>query len=457
MPPTYSLIIIGGGPGGYTAAIHAAQNGFSTAIVEETGALGGVCLHKGCIPTKSLLRSAEAYDIARNGAEFGVRCQSVEADFGAVMERCRNIPKQGAGGIDFLMKKYKIAVYKGRGTLAGNGNVTVGDTALSAENIILATGAHPSSIPGIIPDGVRVLTAPDLFQLRECPKTVLIIGAGAIGVQFAGFFKTFGAAVTVVEVAEQVLPGIDREVAKRLVYSFKKRGIEVKTGTRMTSCAIGEKTCRTELSDGSTVESDIIIVAAGFAGNVEGIGAETAGIEIERGFFKVDDRFRTSAPGIYAIGDCIGPPMLAHAAAREGERAVDAMLGKETKRLDPRLVPIAIYTHPNIAGVGLSEETARAQGYDCLIGNCPFKIIGKAVAMGETEGFAKVIIDRASRKFLGAHIIGMNADEILQEVVLAMTAGITAEQLLDTIHPHPTTVEAVYEAAAAALGRPVNT
>jgi dihydrolipoamide dehydrogenase len=327
---------------------------------------------------------------------------------------------------------------------------------LTAPNILLATGAHPMAIPGLVPDGVKVLTAPDVFQLREKPESALIVGAGAIGVQFASFFAAFGTKVTLVEVAAQVLPSVDAEVAKRLAYSFRKRGIGVHTAMKLVSCDLTGKKCRSELSDGASIETDLIILAAGFIGNVNCIGAEQEGIAIERGFFTVDDRFRTSLTGVCAIGDCIGAPMLAHAAAREGERAVDAMLGKETHRLDPRLVPIAIYSHPNIASVGLTEETARADGYDILIGNCPFKIIGKAVAMGETEGFVKVIIDKTTRKFLGAHIIGASADEILQEIVLAMTLGMTADNLLEAIHPHPTLTEAVYEATATALGRPVN-
>lgn len=455
----FNLIIIGGGPGGYTAAIRAAQEGLDVALVEETARLGGICLNWGCIPTKSLLKSAEIYHMIQQAGEFGITTGETATDFGLVMTRSLQLPEQIAIGINRLMKKNRITVLKGRATLTGNGGVAIaGDktVTLTAQNIILAVGAHPALIPGIEPDSRRVLTSNDIFRLDTQPTSILIIGGGAIGVQFASFFRTFGTDVTLVDVADRILPGIDIELSKRLAFLFRKRGIAVKTGVRVESLNIKNDRCRAVLSDGTQSESEIVLTAAGYTGNVEGIGAAAAAVACERGFIVIDSQYRTSAPGIYAIGDCIGQPMLAYAAAMEGERAVAAITGKKTARLDPRLVPIAIYSQPNVASIGYSEEDARAAGHEILTGVCPFRAIGKAVALGETAGYTKVIIDRSSQMFLGTHILGHSADEILQEVVLAMHAGISATQLLETTHPHPTLTESIREATAAALGRPVN-
>lgn len=453
----YDLAIIGGGPGGHDAAIHAANAGLSVALIDDGERLGGVCLNRGCIPTKSLLRSAEAFMLAGEGDEYGFATPPILADFDRIMTRSREVPVTIARGLDSLMNAHRITVIRGRGVLAGDGQIRVttadgSQQTITATDIILAVGAHPKTIPGIEPDGARVLTSDHVWELDTLPKSILIIGAGAIGVQFASFFSTFGTVVTLVEMAGQLLPGIDVEVARRLASLFKRRGMTLKTGTMVDSLEVTDSGCRAQLSDGICIETELVLVAAGYTGNMDGSGLDVAGVAHDQGFITVSDDFRTSAPHVSAIGDCIGPPMLAHAASEEGRRAVETILGMSANRLDPDLVPIAIYSHPQVASVGLSESAARKQGHDIATGVRHFKAIGKAVAIGETDGFAKVIIERGTNRILGAHIVGPDADESLQELVLAMHAGIPADAVANAIHAHPTLVEAVRDAVRAALG-----
>jgi dihydrolipoamide dehydrogenase len=462
--PQYNLLIIGGGPGGYTAAIRAAQLGMRVAIVERER-IGGVCLNWGCIPTKALLRNAEILHTFRRGEEWGMTYENLQVDFGKIIKRSRGVSDRIVKGVDYLMKKNGIEVIPGNGRLVGPGAVEVRDggkqaATLRADHVIFATGARPRTLPGVTIDRVRVITSAEAMSLTSQPKSMVIIGAGAIGVEFAYFYNTLRTKVTVVEMLPGILPVEDRELTRQLESSLKKQGIEILTGTKVEGVRSLHKdvTLTVRAADGGTreVTGDVALMAIGVQGNVENLGLENAGVTLEKGNIKVDADYRTNVPGLYAIGDVIGPPWLAHVASAEGIHCVEAIAGKNPAPLDYTSVPGCTYCQPQIASVGLTEEKARAEGYELRIGRFPFRPLGKAVAIGESEGMVKLIFDAKYGELLGAHIMGSEATELIAELVVAKRLETTGEGLFRAIHAHPTLSEAIMEAAAAAYGEAIN-
>ena len=454
----FDVIVVGSGPGGYVAAIRASQEGLTAAIIEQDR-LGGICLNWGCIPTKSLLRSAEIYELTARAGDFGITVEGVSYTWTEIIQRSRKISDALSDGINFLMKKNGIKVFHGKGILEGEGRLSiVGENkeVLSGKNIILATGARTQSIPGVTIDRKTVITSREALEVAKQPESMVIVGAGAIGIEFASFFHSFGTSVTLVEMFDRILPAGDEEISKRLKAFFRSRGIRMITSTSVEDVRSVGGVCRVRINTGEEIECEKVLIAAGVTGNVEEIGLDNAGVICERGFVKIDNACRTTAEGIWAIGDCIGPPLLAHAASMEAECAVESILGRDINRPEHHLIPLCMYSKPKVASVGFTENDAKEAGYDTAVGKCPFRSIGQAMALGEPEGFVKVILDRKSGKLLGAHIIGPGANEIIQEIVLAMHAGISADQLIKTVHPHPTLSEAVKEAVASALGKSIN-
>ncbi|MFC1541297.1 dihydrolipoyl dehydrogenase [Candidatus Latescibacterota bacterium] len=460
----FDLIVIGGGPGGYTAAIRASKEKLSVALVEETERLGGICLNWGCIPTKSLLRSAEIYENIKSAEDFGITPGNAHIRWSHVIKRSRDISESFSDGIQFLMKKNGIRVFSGKGVLESDGSVRISgesETILTATDIIIASGARPAEIPGVSIDRETIITSREAMVLEKRPESIVIAGAGAIGIEFACFFNTFGTSVTLVEMRDRILPAADSEISKRLERFLKNRGITIKTSSTVRNVQIEYFGCLAKVEDLKSGSNDIIeckklLIAAGSTGNIEEIGLETVGVKVKDGFITVDNFCHTTAENIYAIGDCIGPPLLAHAASAEGECAVESILGFETMGIDKLIIPSCIYSKPQTAWVGLSEEEASEKGFDTILGKCPFRVSGQAVTLGEPDGFVKVLIDKSTGNILGAHIIGPGATEIIQEIVLAVQNGISAEKLIKTVHPHPALSEAVKEAVADALGKSIN-
>lgn len=456
---SYDLVVIGSGPGGYTAAIRASQLGMKTAIVEQAE-LGGICLNWGCIPTKALLKSAELYETMRKASEYGLSAGEVGFDFGKVIQRSRGVADRMNKGVAFLMKKNAIDVLTGRGRLGNRqGSVVVGEEEIAAKHIMVATGARPRGIPGVAFDGERIITSREAMILPERPERMLIVGAGAIGVEFAYFYASFGTRVTIVEMLDHLLPIEDEEIGKELERSFSKKGIAIRTKTKVASLVRDGKSVRATIAGPKgeeTVEADVALVAIGVQGNVEEIGLERAGVHHEKGAIKVDAHMRTTAPGIVAIGDIVGPPLLAHVASTEGIVAVETLAGHDRPGIDYRKVPGCTYCHPQVASVGLTEKAARERGYEIKVGRFPFRAAGKAVAAGDTEGFTKVIVDAAYGGILGVHMIGPEVTELIAEASLAVASEATAQTILDTIHAHPTLAEAMLEATANALGESIN-
>jgi dihydrolipoamide dehydrogenase len=459
----FDVVVIGGGPGGYTAAIRAAQLKFSTAII-EADRLGGVCLNWGCIPTKALLKNAEILHQFKKAAEWGISYDNLKFDFSKIIQRSRGISERVAKGVEFLMKKNKIEHMAGYGTLLGNGRVEVKQKdkpaeVVTAKHIIVATGARARAIPGIMIDRKRVITSTEAMTLSEQPKSMIVVGAGAIGIEFAYFYNALGTKVTVVEMMPGILPVEDRELTKEMERSFKKQGIEIFTDTKVESV----KSTATEVTvvvispEGKKeLKADVALVAIGVEGNVEDFGLEKVGVTIERSHIKVDEDYRTNVPGVYAIGDVIGAPWLAHVASAEGIHCVEAIAGLKPEPIDYTTIPGCTYCQPQIASVGLTEEKAKAQGHEVKIGRFPFRPLGKAVAIGETEGMVKLIFDAKYGELLGAHIMGSEATEMIAELVLAKKLEATGESIFHTIHAHPTLSEAVMEAAAVAYGEAIN-
>ena len=457
----FDLVVIGSWPGGYVAAIRAAQEGLSTAIV-EADRLGGVCLNWGCIPSKALLASAEVFETVGRAADYGISLENPSFDWKAIIRRSRQVADRVMRGVKFLMKKNGIEVFEGRGVLAGAGRVSVegeNSQTLSARNVILATGARPRRLPGIVPDGEKVITSKEALLLQHQPRSIVIVGGGAIGMEFAYFFSTFGTRVTVVELLERVLPVEDEEISAELEKLYRKRGLNILTGAAVEKVETAGEELEVTVKKGDSREKIIcekVLVAAGVTGNVEGIGLERAGVEAQGGFIRVRDGFSTGAEGIRAIGDCIGPPLLAHAASREGIVAVEAILGRTVRAPAAAEVPSCVYCQPQVASVGLTEAGAREAGYAVAVGRFPFRPLGKAVASGKQEGLVKVVADGRSGKLLGVHILGSEATELIGEASLARWLNLEAGQLHDAVHPHPTFSEALMEAAAAALGRAIH-
>jgi dihydrolipoamide dehydrogenase len=465
MPATqsYDLAVIGSGPGGYVAAVRASQVGMRVAIIEREE-LGGVCLNWGCIPTKALLKSAELFQLIKRSGEFGITSGAAAVDFPAVIQRSRQVANRLSKGVEFLMKKNKVTVIKGTGKFKDAHTLTIFNAdgeeinELRSTNYLIATGARPRNLPNLELDGKKIIASRQAMTLPQQPKSMIIIGAGAIGVEFAYFYHTIGTEVTLVEMLPQILPLEDAEAADVVRKSFQKAGIKIFTGAKVEKV---EKTAKGVKVQGhsdkgaQSWEAELCLVAVGVQGNSDGLGLEQMGVEIEKSFIKTRGAYQTNAKHIYAIGDVIGAPMLAHAASHEGITAVEQMAGLPAHRIDPRTVPSCTYCQPQVASIGLTEAKALEQGLKLKIGRFPFSASGKATASGEREGFVKLIFEEKYGEFLGAHIVGSEATELLGELCLAQTHGSIPESIGNTIHAHPTLTEAVMQAALDALGRAI--
>lgn len=462
----FDIIVVGSGPGGYVAAIRAAQLGKKVAIIERES-LGGICLNWGCIPTKALLKSAQVFNYINHASEFGIAIQGASADFNGIIKRSRNVADGMSKGIQFLMKKNKIEVIMGHATLLGSSKVEVksaeGTTSIyNAPHIILATGARAKQLPNLPIDGVNIIDYRKAMSLESKPNNMIVVGAGAIGVEFAYFYASLGTQVTIVEFMEQgLVPREDADISKELAKSFKKMGIQVLANTAVEKVekigsTIKVTTKNRKDNTEKIIETDIVLSAAGVSANIENIGLEKAGVIVEKGLVKVDEYYRTNVAGIYAIGDIVAGQALAHVASAEGITCVEVICGHHPEAIDYNNVPGCTYCSPEIASVGYTEEGAKAAGYEILIGKFPFSASGKASASGAKEGFVKVIYDKKYGELLGAHMIGMNVTEMIAEIVAARKLETTGHEILKAIHPHPTMSEAVMEATAAAYGEVIH-
>lgn len=460
----YDLIVIGSGPGGYVAAIRGAQLGFSVAVVERAE-LGGICLNWGCIPTKSLLKSAQVLEYAQHAEAYGIQIAGAEADFNAVIARSRGVADKMSKGIQYLFKKNNITVIAGTGKLAAGKQVEVTDaegnkTLYEAKHIILATGARSRVLPAIPQDGKRIIGYREALTLDHRPESMLVVGSGAIGSELAWFYNAMGTKVTLVEFMPNILPVEDEEVSKQIGRSFKKAGINVLVKSTVESIDTEGKllhvNVRNKKGELEVHEAEIVLSAVGIAPNVEGIGLEELGIEMERGKVKVDDYYRTNVEGIYAIGDIVHGQALAHVASAEAICCVEKMAGLNPEPIRYDNIPGCTYTTPEVASVGLTEAKALEAGYELKVGKFPFTASGKASAAGANEGFVKLIFNAQDGKLLGAHLVGANVTEMIAELVVARQKGLTAHDLIKTVHPHPTMSEAVMEAASAAYNEAVH-
>jgi dihydrolipoamide dehydrogenase len=471
---SFDVVVIGSGPGGYVTAIRAAQLGFKTAIVEKAY-LGGICNNWGCIPTKALLRSAEIYHYMKHAKDYGLSADNISFDPKAVVERSRGVVKRLNGGVEFLMKKNKIAIIWGEATLDAPGKFTVkksqadapkgalGEGTYQAKHIIVATGARPRALPGLEPDKKLVWTYFEAMVPDKMPKSLLVVGSGAIGIEFASFYRTMGADVTVVEVLPQILPVEDAEIAAFARKQFEKQGIKIIVGAKVTKLDKKTDSVTALIEDGKggtqSLTVDRVISAVGVVGNIEGFGLEKLGVKTERGCIVIDPFCKTNVPGIYAIGDVAGPPMLAHKAEHEGVVCVEAIKGMHPHPMDKLLIPGCTYCHPQIASVGLTEAEAKAKeaGREVRVGRFPFVGNGKAIAQGEDQGMVKVVFDKKTGQLLGAHMVGSEVTELIQGFVVAMNLETTEEELMHTIFPHPTISETMKEAVLDAYGQALNT
>ena len=467
----FDVIIIGSGPGGYVTAIRAAQLGFKTAIVERAY-LGGICLNWGCIPTKALLRSAEIFHYMQHAKDYGLSAENISFDAAAVVKRSRAVSKRLNDGVGFLMKKNKVAVIWGEAAIEAPGKVVVGAAkseapkgalgagSYQAQHIILATGARPRVLPGLEPDQKLIWTYFEAMVPDRMPKSLLVIGSGAIGIEFASFYRTLGAEVTVVEVLPQILPVEDAEISAFARKSFEKQGIKILTGAKVTKLEKMPNAVTATIDDGKggtqPLVVDRVISAVGVTGNIENLGLEKVGVKTERGAVVVDAYSRTNIPGIYAIGDVAGPPLLAHKAEHEGVVCIEAIKGLKPHPMDKRLIPGCTYCSPQVASVGLTEQGAKAQNREVRIGRFPFAGNGKAIALGEDQGLVKVIFDKKTGELLGAHMVGAEVTELIQGYVVAMNLETTEEDLMHTVFPHPTLSEMMKEAVLDAYGRVLN-
>jgi dihydrolipoamide dehydrogenase len=468
---TFDIIIIGAGPGGYVTAIRAAQLGFKTAIVEREY-LGGICLNWGCIPTKALLRSAEIFHYLQHAKDYGLSAGEVKYDPTAVVKRSRVVAQRLNDGVGFLMKKNKVAVIWGEAVIDAPGKISVkagrseapkgalGPGAYAAKHIIIATGARPRVLPGLEPDKKRVWTYFEAMVPDRFPKTLLVIGSGAIGIEFASFYRTLGADVTVVEVLPQILPAEDAEIAAFARKSFEKQGIKIFTGAKVTKLDRKNDSVTALIDNGKggtqTLSVERVISAVGVVGNIENLGLEKLGVKTDRGFVVINGAGGTNLPGIYAIGDVAGPPLLAHKAEHEGVICVEAIKGLKPHPMDKRLIPGCTYCTPQIASVGLTEQAAKEQKIDIRVGRFPFIGNGKAIALGEDQGLVKVIFAKNTGELLGAHMVGAEVTELIQGYVIAMNLETTEQELMHTVFPHPTLSEMMKEAVLDAYGRVLN-
>ncbi len=467
---SFDIIIIGSGPGGYVTAIRAAQLGFKVAVVERDF-LGGICSNWGCIPTKALLRSAEIFHYMQHAKDYGLSAENVSFDAAVVIKRSRGVAGRMNTGVGFLMKKNKITVIWGEATIHAPGKITVkaskteapkgsaGPGSYTAKHIIVATGARPRVLPGLEPDKKLVWTYFEAMNPDKMPKSLLVVGSGAIGIEFASFYRTMGAEVTVVEVLPQILPVEDAEIAAFARKQFEKQGIKIIANAKVTKLDKKADSVTATIEEGGKTQQitvDRVIAAVGVVGNVENLGLEKLGVKIERGTIKIDDFCKTNVPGIYAIGDVAGPPMLAHKAEHEGVICVEAIKGLHPHPMVKTLIPGCTYCTPQIASVGLTEAAAKAKGIDVRIGKFPFIGNGKAIALGEDQGLVKVIFDKKTGQLLGAHLVGAEVTELIQGFVIAMNLETTEEELMHTIFPHPTLSETMKEAVLDAYGRVLN-
>ncbi len=458
----YDLIVMGSGPGGYVAAIRAAQLGMKTAIVERAE-LGGVCLNWGCIPTKALLKSAQVFEYLQHAADYGLAAAGVDKDFAAVVNRSRQVADKMSKGVQFLMKKNKIDVLAGSGRVKPNRTVGVrsgdGETDYTAGHIIIATGARSRELPALKQDGKKIIGYREAMTLGKQPGSMVVVGSGAIGSEFAYFYSALGTKVTLVEFLPNLVPVEDEEVSRALERSFKKQGIAVMTSSEVTAVDTSGKGCRVTVKTPKKeeqVEADVVLSAVGITANIEGIGLEETGIATDAGKVLVDEYYRTNMPGYHAIGDIVRGPALAHVASAEGITCVEKIAGMEVEPIDYGNIPGCTYCQPEIASVGYTEKAAREKGFDVKVGKFPFSASGKASAAGNNEGFVKVIFDAKYGEWLGCHMIGTNVTEMIAEAVAARKLETTGHEILKSIHPHPTMSEAVMEAVADAYGEVIH-
>lgn len=462
----YDLAILGGGPGGYVAAIRAGQLGLKTVVIDKDN-LGGICLNWGCIPTKSLLKNAEIYDtLSNHSGDFGISFKELSIDFSKVIKRSRDISEKISKNVEMLVKKNKVDRIRGFGKLSSKNTIDILDndgkktSTIEADKIIIATGARPRNVPSIPVDRKDIITSSEAMNLPEMPSSLIVVGAGAIGIEFAYFYSVLGTKVTIIEMLDRILPVEDREVSETLAKSFKKRGVEIHTGAVVESAKPGKDGVAVTITkDGKKIEmkADKVLSAIGVTGNIEGIGLEELGIEIFKNHIKVDKKdYSTNVPGIYAIGDVIGPPWLAHVASAEGLHCVETIKGLHSTPVDYGNIPGCTYCQPQVASIGLTEEQAKEKGYKLKIGKFPFMASGKAFAIGERDGFVKLIFDEEYGELLGAHIVGSEATEMIAELAIARTLEATYETIIKTVHAHPTLSESVMEAAAMANGEAIH-
>jgi dihydrolipoamide dehydrogenase len=469
---SFDVLVIGSGPGGYVAAIRAAQLGLKTAIVERQH-LGGICLNWGCIPTKALLRSAEIYHYMQHAKDYGLSAEKVSFDPGAVVKRSRGVAERMNSGVTFLMKKNKISVIWGQATIDAPGKVTVkpadsrlattppkdalGAGTYQAKHIIIATGARPRVLPGIEPDGSLIWTYFEAMVAPKIPKSLVVLGSGAIGIEFASYYRTMGSEVTVVEVLPQILPVEDEEIAAHARKRFEKQGIKIITGAKVTKVEKKKDLIIAEIEDGKggkqSLEAERMISAAGVVGNIENLGLEKLGVKLDRSTILADGYGKTNVPGIYAIGDVAGAPMLAHKASHEGVVCVEAIKGLKPHAMEKNRIPGCTYCNPQIASVGLTEKKAKELGRDIRVGRFPFLGNGKAIALGEPDGLVKTIFDKKTGELLGAHMVGAEVTELIQGFVVAMNCETTEAELMQTVFPHPTLSEMMHESVLDAYGR----
>ena len=460
MTQVYDVVFIGGGPGGYVAAVRASQLGLKTAVVEKAK-LGGTCLHAGCIPTKALLRSAEIYTNTKNAEEFGIIAPEVGVDFSKVQARKEATTDRLFKGVEHLMKKGNIDVYDGFGSLLKADAVSVKlndgeEVLLNAKNVIIATGSRPRTLPGLEADGQYVMTSDEALQMKEIPESIIIVGGGVIGMEWASLLSDFGSKVTVLEYADRILPTEDKEVSKEMQRLMKKKGIKIVTSAKVLPETIEKGdgvSIKAELKGKETSYSaDKVLVSVGRQPLVEGIGLENTAVELNRGFIQTNEYYLTNEPNVYAIGDVIGGLQLAHVASHEGLIAVEHIAGKNPTPLDPNLVSKCVYTSPEVASVGLTEDQAIEKGYEVKVGKFPFRAIGKALVLGESDGFVKFVADAKTNKLIGAHMVGPSVTDMITEAALAQVLEATSMDVAHMIHPHPSLNEAIGEAALAVEG-----
>jgi dihydrolipoamide dehydrogenase len=462
---TYDLCIIGSGPGGYVAAIRASQLGLTVLIVEKEPRLGGVCTLWGCIPTKALLHTADVLEEARHGGDVGVAAREVRLDMPAALKHKEKIVRQSTNGITYLMKKNRVDVASGFGRLAGAGRVSVtgsdgAETVHAAKNVIVATGSTPRSLPGMDIDDKVILSSTSMLELAEVPKSLVVIGSGAVGVEFASMHARFGAKVSIIEVLPRIVPVEDEEISRELAASFKRQGIAIYPDTRVERITKGEGgvelLARSTGDKTETFRAEKVLMAVGRRPLTDGIGLEAAGVATDRGYIKVDAMMRTNVPGVYAIGDVLPTQALAHLASEEGVVAVEHMAGKAPRPINYDQVPGCTYCSPEIGSVGLTEAKARERGHDVVVGKFPFSAIGKARILNQASGFVKIVAEKKYDEVLGVHVIGPAATELIAEACAAMRLETTSEELVKTIHAHPTLSEAIHEAAEAVSGHAIH-